>query len=66
MAPMHEASKTLTLSAQERLADIVELLSEKFTGEIRLSCTDGGIAEYEVIEKGSHRKRRLTSAPGRT
>lgn len=36
-------------SAQRALAEIIELLSDGFTGRIEIECRDGGVGEWREI-----------------
>jgi len=66
--PWDELSK----SAQDAVADIIELLAEKFTGEITLNCKEsrsitlkitGGRAVIAQLKEARRIRRTLTTLP---
>jgi hypothetical protein len=62
----------LSESAQDAIADIIELLAEKFTGEIMLHCKEGrsitlkltgGRAVIAQLKEARRIKKTLTASP---
>jgi hypothetical protein len=61
----------LSESAQDAIADIIELLAEKFTGEITLHCKEGGVGTVKLVGgksimlqlKEARRIRKTLTAP---
>ncbi len=60
----------LTESAQDHIADIIELLASGFTGEVTLVCAQGGVKATKVaggkgtvamLVEASRQKRALTN-----
>jgi len=59
----------LTETAQNAIADVIELLAGGFTGEITLPCADGGVREVRItggkgtvaiLKDGVRHRRMLT------
>jgi len=61
----------LSESAQNAIADIIELLAEEFTGEITLHCKEGGVGTVKLTGgksiisqlKEARRIRKTLTAP---